>query len=58
MLTEWFWTVLDTLQNNTCLQGLVAGFIGTGPALTLLGLAVAALFLMLWINALIVAEWP
>ena len=25
MLTEWFWTVLDTLQNNTCLQGLVAG---------------------------------
>jgi membrane protein DedA with SNARE-associated domain len=25
VLTEWFWTVLDTLQNNTCLQGLVAG---------------------------------
>jgi len=25
VLTEWFWTVLDTFQNNTCLQGLVAG---------------------------------
>ncbi len=24
MLTEWFWTFLDTLRENTCLQGLVA----------------------------------
>jgi membrane protein DedA with SNARE-associated domain len=25
VLTEWFWTFLETLQNNACLQGLVVG---------------------------------
>ena len=52
-----FWSLL-AISPLMLLQGLVSGLIGTGPALTLLGLAVAALFLMLWINALIVAEWP
>ena len=38
------------------LQGLVRGFIGPGPALTLVGLAVSATFLTLWITALLESE--
>ena len=38
------------------LSHLVRGFIGPGPALTLVGLAVLAAFLMLWVTSLLESE--
>ena len=50
-----FWALL-AVSPLMLLNGLVAGFMGQGPALTVTGLVVAAGFLYLWINMLIEAE--
>lgn len=50
-----FWSFLATTP-LMLLQGLIAGFIGPGPAMTASGVAVLAVFLYLWINGMIVAE--
>lgn len=50
-----FWSLL-AIAPLVLLQGLVIGFIGPGPAATLVGLVVLAGFLFQWVNALIVAE--
>lgn len=50
-----FWSLL-AVSPLMLFQGLVRGMIGPGPALTLVGLAVLAAFVFLWINALIEAE--
>lgn len=50
-----FWSML-AIGPLMLLQGLVRGLIGSGPALTLVGIGVLAAFLTLWINALIEAE--
>ena len=50
-----FWALL-AVSPLMLLQGLVRGFIGPGPALTLVGLAVLATFLMLWVTSLIESE--
>ena len=52
-----FWALL-AVSPLMLLQGLVRGFIGPGPALTLVGLAVLAAFLTLWITSLIESERP
>ncbi len=50
-----FWSLL-AVSPLMLLQGLVAGFVGPGPALTLTGLAVLLAFLFLWLSALAEAE--
>lgn len=50
-----FWALL-AISPLMLLQGLVAGFIGPGPAFYGLGLVVLAAFGWLWINMLIEAE--
>ena len=50
-----FWALL-VISPLMLLQGLVAGFIGHGPALTLLGALVGLAFLLQWGLALIEAE--
>jgi hypothetical protein len=50
-----FWALL-AVSPLMLLQGLVRGFIGPGPALTLVGLAVLAAFLTLWVTSLIESE--
>ena len=50
-----FWALL-AVSPLMLLQGLVRGFIGSGPALTLMGLAVLAAFLMLWVTSLFESE--
>ena len=50
-----FWALL-AVSPLMLLQGLVRGFIGPGPALTLVGLAVLATFLMFWVTSLIESE--
>ena len=50
-----FWALL-AVSPLALLNGLVAGFIGEGPAATLVGLLVLAGFLYLWISMLIEAE--
>ena len=50
-----FWALL-AVSPLMLLQGLVRGFIGPGPALTLVGLAVLATFLMLWVTSLLESE--
>jgi hypothetical protein len=50
-----FWALL-AVSPLMLLQGLVRGFIGPGPALTLVGLAVLATFLVLWVTSLIESE--
>lgn len=50
-----FWTVL-VLSPLMLFQGMVAGFIGPGAALTLVAVLNGAVFLCLWIVALRVAE--
>lgn len=50
-----FWALL-AVSPLMLLQGLVRGFIGPGPALTLVGLAVLVAFLMVWVTSLIESE--
>jgi hypothetical protein len=50
-----FWSLL-AISPLMLLQGLVRGFIGPGPALTIMGLFVLGIFVMIWVNALIEAE--
>jgi hypothetical protein len=50
-----FWSLL-AVSPLMLLQGLVRGFIGPGPALTLVGLAVLATFLMFWVTSLFESE--
>lgn len=50
-----FWALL-AVSPLMLLNGLVAGFVGQGPALTVTGVVVAVGFLYLWINMLIEAE--
>ena len=50
-----FWALL-AVSPLMLLQGLVRGFIGPGPALTLVGLAVLAAFLALWVISLLESE--
>ena len=50
-----FWSLL-VICPLMLFQGLVAGFIGDGPALTLVNIGVGIVFLWLWISALRVAE--
>ena len=50
-----FWTLL-AISPAMLLHGLTAGFVGPGPALSLVGLVVLAGFVWIWINSLRVAE--
>lgn len=50
-----FWSLL-AVSPVMLLNGLVAGFIGTGTAATLVGFAVLLAFLYLWLSALAEAE--
>ncbi|MFV2052882.1 YIP1 family protein [Aliiroseovarius sp. YM-037] len=50
-----FWSLL-VICPLMLFHGLVAGFIGEGPALTLVNVGVGVVFLWLWISALRVAE--
>lgn len=50
-----FWALLCTTP-LILLQGLVAGFLGGGPANTLVGVLVLIAFLYLWISMLVEAE--
>lgn len=50
-----FWALLS-VSPLMLLNGLVAGFLGQGAALTVVGIIVAAGFIYLWINMLIEAE--
>ncbi len=50
-----FWALL-AVSPAMLLQGLVAGFIGPGTQLLVVGLFVAAIFVYIWINMLIEAE--
>ena len=50
-----FWALL-AVSPAMLLQGLVAGFIGPGPGLTILGVLVALAFLRLWWAGLRTAE--
>lgn len=50
-----FWSLL-AVSPLMLLQGLVHGFIGPGPQLTAVGVGVLVVFLLFWVNALIVAE--
>ncbi|MEC3862975.1 YIP1 family protein [Mesobacterium sp. TK19101] len=50
-----FWALLAA-SPLALLNGLVAGFIGPGPALTAVGVLWAAVFLWFWLRGLYVAE--
>ena len=50
-----FWALL-VVAPPALLQGLVAGFIGPGPALDLVGMITLAWFLLVWGSGLVVAE--
>ncbi len=50
-----FWSIL-AISPAMLLQGLVAGFIASGPALSLVSVIAGMVFLYLWIAALRVAE--
>ncbi|ETX29080.1 hypothetical protein [Roseivivax isoporae] len=52
-----FWSFLASTP-LILLNGLVAGFIGSGPALSLVGAAWIAAFLWFWIRCLTIAERP
>jgi hypothetical protein len=51
-----FWALL-AVSPLMLLQGLVAGFVGPGPGLSVLGAAVFGVFLWFWIAGLRVAEF-
>ena len=50
-----FWSVL-VISPMMLFQGIVAGFIGTGGTLTMVGVLIGILFLMIWVGSLRVAE--
>ena len=50
-----FWSLLAS-SPLVLLNGLVAGFVGAGPGLTLVGLAWVGVFLWFWFAGLRVAE--
>lgn len=50
-----FWALL-AIAPAMLLQGLVGGFIGPGPALTVIGCLVLAAFLWIWLSMLAEAE--
>ncbi|MGH1355723.1 MAG: YIP1 family protein [Thalassovita sp.] len=52
-----FWALLAS-SPLVLLEGLVAGFIGEGGALSLVGLIWLIVFLWFWISGLRQAEWP
>lgn len=52
-----FWALLCTAP-AVLFQGLIAGFVGPGPGLTLANVIVFAVFLFIWINCLIALERP
>lgn len=52
-----FWTML-AVSPLMLLHGLVAGFIGPGPQLTIVGAVVALAFCIIWIVSLIEVERP
>lgn len=52
-----FWALLAS-SPVLLLHGMVAGFIGAGPALSLVGLVWLALFAWFWVSGLRQAEWP
>lgn len=51
-----FWALLATTP-LMLFQGMVAAFVGPGPALTLTGLVVFAVFLWFWLTGLRLAEF-
>lgn len=51
-----FWTLL-ALSPLVLLYGLVAGFIGPGVQLTLVGILLSAAFFIYWVLAWVAAEW-
>lgn len=52
-----FWALLAS-SPLILLHGMVAGFIGSGGALSLVGLIWLVIFLWFWISGLRQAEWP
>jgi hypothetical protein len=52
-----FWALLAS-SPLILLQGMVAGFIGAGSGLTLVGLVWLVVFLWFWLSGLRQAEWP
>lgn len=50
-----FWSVL-VISPLTLLKGLIDGFIGKGPALTLVTIIIGIVFVTIWIKSLRVAE--
>lgn len=50
-----FWSML-AISPLMLFHGLVRGLVGPGPGLTLTGIVVLAVFLVLWVNALVEAE--
>lgn len=52
-----FWSLLAS-SPLLLLHGLVAGFIGPGPALTSVGAVWLAVFLLFWLSSLLQAERP
>ncbi len=51
-----FWALLAS-SPLILLQGMVAGFIGPGPALTLVGVIWLVVFAWFWLAGLLQAEW-
>lgn len=51
-----FWTMLAT-SPLFLLQGLVAGFLGAGPAMTVTGSLLSLAFLLIWAAALRESHW-
>ena len=52
-----FWALLCTAP-AVLFQGMVAGFVGPGPGLTLASTVVFVIFVYLWVNCLIALEKP
>lgn len=52
-----FWSLL-AISPGMLLHGLTAGFIGPGPALSLVGIVVLVAFCWIWIGSLSVVERP
>ncbi|WP_092775912.1 hypothetical protein [Jannaschia pohangensis] len=52
-----FWSVL-AVTPAMLLLGLTSGFIGAGPAQTLVGTVAICAFIWIWLNSLYVAETP
>ncbi|MDA8746986.1 YIP1 family protein [Litoreibacter sp.] len=52
-----FWSLL-AVTPLVLFQGLIAGFIGAGPALTIAATLVGSAFLFIWLNSLYALERP